>query len=92
MRVEHVHNVRVAVCCDLVGRRARLQIAQRAGQDFGFRLHVAEFVKDAETLFKHGFTAHGQAVLRKVAEGHALGAGDSAIVDGLDAGEDFKQR
>ena len=35
--------------------------------------------------------AEGEAVLREIAEGHAFDAGELAVVEGLDAGEDLEQ-
>ena len=59
---------------------------------FGLVLHVAEFVEDGEALVEDGAAAEREAVLREVADGHALDVGARAVVEGLDAGEDLEQR
>ena len=59
---------------------------------FGLGFHGVEVVEDGEALVEDGLAAEGEAVLRKVAEGHALDAGELAVVEGFDAGEDFEQR
>jgi hypothetical protein len=46
-------------------------------------------VEDGEAFGEDGFAAEGEAVLREVAEGHAFDAGELAVVEGFDAGEDF---
>ena len=58
----------------------------------GFALQVVELVEDGEALVEDGVAAEGEAVLREVAEGHALDAGELAVVEGFDAGEDLEQR
>ena len=55
------------------------------------RFERVEVVEDGEALGEDGFAAEGEAVLREVAEGHAFGAGELAVVEGLDAGEDFEE-
>jgi hypothetical protein len=91
MRVQHIHNVRVAIRSRLVSRRIGLQITERAGENIGFRLHPAQFVEDAEALLKHCFAAHREPVLRQIAQRHAFGARDRAVINGLDARQDFQQ-
>ena len=61
------------------------------GEVFGFALEGVEVVEDGEALGEDGFAAEGEAVLREVAEGHAFDAGELAVVEGFDAGEDFEQ-
>ena len=61
------------------------------GELFGFALEGVEVVEDGEALGEDGFAAEGEAVLREVAEGHAFDAGELAVVEGFDAGEDFEQ-
>jgi hypothetical protein len=48
-------------------------------------------VEDREALGEYGFAAEGEAVLREVAEGHAFDAGELAVVEGFDAGEDLEE-
>ena len=58
---------------------------------FGFALEGVEVVEDGEAFGEDGFAAEGEAVLREVAEGHAFDAGELAVVEGFDTGEDFEQ-
>ena len=50
-------------------------------------LECAEVVEDGEALVEDGLAGEREAVLREVAEGHALDAGELAVVERLDAGE-----
>src|ERR1700674_2323858 len=57
------------------------------------RLHFffdgIEFGKDRQALGKNGATGHGEAVLRKVSGGDALGARDATVVERLASGKNF---
>ena len=61
------------------------------GELFGFALEGVEVVEDGEALVEDGLAAQGEAILREVAEGHAFDAGELAVVEGFDAGEDLEQ-
>ncbi len=83
--------MRVAGGCGFVLGAFRVEVGELAGEDLGFVFEAAELVEDREAFLKDGLAAQVEAVLRKVAEGHALGAGESAIVEGLASGEDLEE-
>jgi hypothetical protein len=72
---------------------AGLGIGGREGVSdlFGLALEGVEVVEDGEALGEDSLAAEGEAILREVAEGHALDAGELAVVEGLEAGEDLEQ-
>ena len=49
-------------------------------------------IEDGEALLEDGLAAHGEAVLRQVADGGAFDAGDLAVVERLDAADNLEQR
>jgi hypothetical protein len=61
------------------------------GDLFGLALEGMEVVEYGEALGKDGLAAEGETILREVAEGHAFDAGELAVVEGLEAGEDLEQ-
>src|SRR6266567_2984934 len=50
-------------------------------------LHVAEFVEDGETFFEDGAASEAEALLRQVADAHAAGLLEGAVVERFEAGE-----
>ena len=62
------------------------------GELFGLGLHFAELVEDGEALVEDAAAGEREAVLRQVADGHALDVGAQAVVQCFDAGEDLQQR
>ena len=61
------------------------------GDLFGLALQRVQVIEDRETLRKDRLAADGEAVLRQVADGHALDARQLAVVQCLQAGEDFQK-
>jgi hypothetical protein len=57
-----------------------------------FRFQRAELIEDGEALVEDGAAGEREAVLREVADGHAADVGALAVVERLDAGEDFEER
>src|SRR5215469_4964883 len=52
----------------------------------------ADLVEDGETFVEDAAAGEREAILREVAEGHALDVRALAVVERLDAREDFEQR
>ncbi len=90
--VEVVGDVGVAVGGGAVLARAGVGGGERVGDLFGLALQRVQMVEDGEALGKDGLAAEGEAVLRQIADGHALDTGERAVVQGLQAGEDLEQR
>ena len=90
--VEVVGDVGVAVGGGAVLARAGVGGRERVGDLFGLALQRVEMVEDGEALGKDGLAAEGEAVLRQIADGHALDTGQRAVVQVLQAGEDLEQR
>jgi hypothetical protein len=87
-----VGDLGVAVGSGGVLLRLGVGVGESVGELFGLGLHFAEFVEDGEALVEDAAAGEREAVLREVADGHALDVGAQAVVEGLDAGEDLEQR
>ena len=92
MDVELVGDVGVAVGGGEVLAGFGVGGGEGVGDLFGLALEGVEVVEDGEALGENGLAAEGEAILREVAEGHAFDAGEGAVVEGFEAGEDFEQR
>ena len=89
--VELVGDVGVAVGGGEILLRLGVGGGERVGDLLGLALEGEDGVEDGEALGEDGLAAQGEAVLRQIAEGHAFDAGELAVVEGFDAGEDFEQ-
>ena len=89
MHVELVGDVGVALGCCGVLLRFGVGFGEDGGEGDGLALELVEVVEDGEALGEDGAAAEGEAVLREIAEGDAFVAGDGAVVEGLDAADDF---
>jgi hypothetical protein len=85
--MQHIHDVRVTCCRLRVFRGGGWQIAKFAGQLLGLGFHIAQLVEDAEAFIEDGLAAHRQAVLREVADGHALLARHRTVVERFHAAQ-----
>ena len=90
VNVELVGDVGVAFGCCGVLFGFWFGGGEGVGEVFCFALECVEVVEDGEALGEDGFAAEGEAVLQEVAEGHAFDASELAVVEGFDAGEDFR--
>jgi hypothetical protein len=65
------------------------------GEDVGelYRLgfECVEVVEDGVALLEDRLAAHGEAVLRQITEGHPFHAGERAVIERFDAGDDLEQ-
>ena len=87
--VKLVGNVRVAFRRRGVLFGFGIDGREGVGKVFGFALEGVEVVEDREALGEDGFAAEGEAILRKIAEGHAFDAGELPIVEGFDTAENL---
>ena len=81
--VHEVGDVRVALGGGGVLGALVVVLGELGGEIFGLLFEAAELVEDGEALLEDGFAAHGEAVLREVAEGHVFLPADGAVVEGL---------
>jgi hypothetical protein len=89
--VELVGDVGVAVGGGEVLAGSRVGGGEGVGDLFGLAFEGMEMVEDGEALGEDGLAAEGEAILREIAEGGAFDAGEGAVVEGLEAGEDLEQ-
>ncbi len=66
-----------------------VEFRHASGERLHFFLDGMKFGKHRHALGKNGTAGHGEAVLRKVSRGNALGARDGAVVERLAAGKNL---
>ncbi len=90
--VELVGDIGVAVGGGVVLARLRVGASESVCvSSSASRFQGVQVVEDGQALVEDGLAAQREAILREVAEGHALDAGELAVVEGLKAGEDLEQ-
>ena len=91
VRVQKIGDLGVAVGGGVVLGGLRVRVGHRVRQLLVLDFERADLVEDGEALVEDAAAGEREAVLREVAEGHALGVGALAVVERLDAGEDLEQ-
>ena len=91
VRVEEIGDLGVAVGGGVVLGGLGVRVRHGVGQLLVFDFERADLVEDGEALVEDAAAGEREAILREVAEGHALGVGALAVVERLDAGEDLEQ-
>ena len=76
--------------CGIFGR-CRVKLGQACGKGFEFLLHVAQLGEDREALGKNAAAAEGETLLREIADGHAAGPLQGAVVECFRAGKHLEQ-
>ena len=69
-----------------------IQFGETVMEGFELLFHFMEVGEDAHAFGENGAAGEGEAVLRKIALGDALGDADLAVVEGFEAAEDFEER
>ena len=91
VRVEQIGNLGVAVGGGVVLGGLRVRVGHRVRELLVLDFEGADLVEDGEALVEDAAAGEREAVLREVAEGHALGVRALAVVEGLKAAEDLEQ-
>jgi hypothetical protein len=81
----------IALGCGVVLGAGVVKLGKLAGEPLHLRLHLAQFVKDGEALFKDRSAGELKALLRQIADAHAAGLLHLAVVQRFKASKDLHQ-
>ncbi len=68
-----------------------VEFGKLGAEALDFAFHVADFVEDGQAFLEDGAAGEAQAFLRQVADAHAAGLLELAVVEGFQAGENLHQ-